>query len=136
MKKVFLDTNKIFGLFRQFLLYWWRDHSFILDNQDRYIFCVSTFVLTELLRKSEKINHDKATSVEVIKEFYSKLNLRVIISKRATLDIGYVRDYFDLQILADCIDWDCSLLLTNNLKDFHSDLIEKDFSITVTNSLF
>jgi hypothetical protein len=46
-----------------------------------------------------------------------------------------VSDQNDIQILADALYIDADIILTNNLKDFHCEDIERDLALLVTNEI-
>lgn len=135
MKTIFLDTNKIFGAYRYFVYHdfsLWDSKLVELAKKNRLV--ISYFVLQEIIEicKRQAI----PISTQMVENFCNYIWISLTTStKLSTMVLPYVNDSNDAQILHDATSVQANILLTNNLKDFNIDAIQKDFNIEVKNTL-
>jgi len=121
----FLKYKKLTGL-----------EKFFKSHKNKKFF-ISYYVIEEVLKHYKKFWISKEELFEIISKFIQKYNIFVLKldKKDEKLYLNYVNDPKDAQILADAIESWCNILLTDNLKDFKKELIEKDFWLKVVDKL-
>ena len=135
MQKIFLDTNIIFSL-----IYFMKKTN-SLPNRFYYntrgnLLIVSKYVIYELEQLFTKLGIDKVLLRKYLEVLIKYLDIYIYESKSLKEEyLKYVFDEDDAQILQDAVESKSDILLTNNLKDFKVDLIEKDFWIKVVDKL-
>ena len=111
----------------------WLPKSFLYAMKDTFTYIISDYVLYEL-----ETTCTKRTVIfdnESVCRFLDFMSLDITSSRELILDKKYTYDPADLQILQDAIDARCDVLLTNNIKDFNTDLISEDFGIKVSEKI-
>ena len=135
MQKIFLDTNIIFSL-----IYFMKKTN-SLPNRFYYntrgnLLIVSKYVIYELEQLFTKLGIDKVLLRKYLEVLIKYLDIYIYESKSLKEEyLKYVFDEDDAQILQDAVESKSDILLTNNLKDFKIELIEKDFKIKITDKL-
>jgi hypothetical protein len=111
------------------------EHSALKDLSLLHEVYISDIVLDELVTTVRE-HHGVFANPDTIFGFKQFFGLHIIAS--STLQkrfLTYVYDVDDAQILQDAVSIQADILLTNNLKDFRKDIIQKDFGMQVVDMI-
>lgn len=133
MKKVFLDSSVVFKLLRRHIVDEWLTTSKLL-NLSWYVYYVSDFVVAEILRNLK--NKYWIAALDYIEEFLSDYKINYQETIYIYQDYSeYVKDLDDEKIVCWAIESGCTILLTNNIKDFECEKIKQELWIEVRSYL-
>jgi len=137
--KIFLDTSYIFKVLRFVSKFWYSNLIFFNKLVNWKIILISDYVIQELLQSHILLKlwyDDVQKFLYFLHNFLSKFWIEIFESKDLKEKyLQYVNDKNDAQILQDAIESWCNVLLTNNVKDFKVDLIEKNLWIKIVKKL-
>ena len=128
--KIFLDTDIVYRWFTCYLNNNFKlNKYFLLDFKHHFqkIFWTYWFIELNNVLKRKWIKYTESDIISFLK--YTEI--RLSNSKPTNIDLytSFIKDPYDTQILKDCIDHKCNVLLTYNTKDYHIKKIFNKFNI-------